>query len=170
MELGILYLSLLISLQGGWGVGRFAVLTLLFRKGKVSSWTVVPRSKVSAKGKQQIIRLIFHLWVNRLATANELNVVGCIWAWTRDKKTCSNRLSDMTCYAAKHWKFVAPKVKLFICFWSARSAHLLFFSVFSNISPPSNTLIRFNFWSKDRLTKKKDRILIKDLIGNKWKI
>ena len=27
----------------------------------------------------------------------------------------------------------------------------------------------FNFWSKDQLTKKKDRILIKDLISNKWK-
>ena len=27
----------------------------------------------------------------------------------------------------------------------------------------------FNFWSKDQLTKKKDRILIKDLISNIWK-
>ena len=27
----------------------------------------------------------------------------------------------------------------------------------------------FNFWSKDQLTKKKDRVLIKDLISNKWK-
>ena len=27
----------------------------------------------------------------------------------------------------------------------------------------------FNFLSKDQLTKKKDRILIKDLISNKWK-
>ena len=27
----------------------------------------------------------------------------------------------------------------------------------------------FNFWSKDQLTKKKDRILIKDLISNNWK-
>ena len=29
---------------------------------------------------------------------------------------------------------VVSKVKLFTCFWSARSAHLLFFSIFSNIS------------------------------------
>ena len=28
---------------------------------------------------------------------------------------------------------------------------------------------RVNFWSKDQLTKKKDLILIKDLISNKWK-
>ena len=28
---------------------------------------------------------------------------------------------------------------------------------------------RVNFWSKDRLTKKKDRILIKDLVSNNWK-
>ena len=28
---------------------------------------------------------------------------------------------------------------------------------------------KFNFLSKDQLTKKKDRILIKDLISNKWK-
>ena len=29
--------------------------------------------------------------------------------------------------------------------------------------------VRFNFLSKDQLTKKKDRVLIKDLISNKWK-
>ena len=29
-------------------------------------------------------------------------IVDCIWAWTRDKKTCSNRVHDMTCFAAKH--------------------------------------------------------------------
>ena len=28
---------------------------------------------------------------------------------------------------------------------------------------------RVNFWSEDQLTKKKDLILIKDLISNKWK-
>ena len=31
------------------------------------------------------------------------------------------------------------------------------------------TLNKFNFWSKDQLTKEKDKILIKDLISNKWK-
>ena len=29
-------------------------------------------------------------------------IVDCIWAWTRDKKTCFNRVHDMTCFAAKH--------------------------------------------------------------------
>ena len=28
-----------------------------------------------------------------------------ILAWTRYKKTCSNRVPDMTCFAAKHLKF-----------------------------------------------------------------
>ena len=34
---------------------------------------------------------------------------------------------------------------------------------------PRPHLLEFNFWSKDQLTKKKDRILIKDLISCKWK-
>ena len=33
----------------------------------------------------------------------------------------------------------------------------------------SVTLFKFNFESKGQLTKKKDRILINDLISNKWK-
>ena len=33
----------------------------------------------------------------------------------------------------------------------------------------SKPVSKFNFWSKDQLTKKKDRILIKDLISNKRK-
>ena len=45
-------------------------------------------------------------------------------------------------------------------------------SSFWNRGPgePGNGLLDiFNFLSKDQLTRKKDRILIKDLISNKWK-
>ena len=57
------------------------------------------------------------------------------------KNTCSNRVPDMTCFAAKHLKFRTAvkanchaKGTLFICFWSASSAHISFFSTFRHIS------------------------------------
>ena len=44
---------------------------------------------------------------------------------------------------------VVSKVKLFTCFWSARSAHLLFFSIFSIISRSeiAHLLSRIILWS-----------------------
>ena len=53
-----------------------------------------------------------------------ITVGNCIYAWTRNKKkTCRNRVPDMTCFAAKHLKFDSSvkanchaKGKLFICF------------------------------------------------------
>ena len=51
---------------------------------------------------------------------------------------------------------VVSKVKLFTCFWSARSAHLLFFSIFSNISRSETAhlflwIIRWSFTTPEIL-------------------
>ena len=44
---------------------------------------------------------------------------------------------------------VAPKVKLFTCFWWVRSTHLLFCTIFSNISrtETAHLLLRIMLWS-----------------------
>ena len=61
----------------------------------------------------------------------------------QDRKTCSNGVKDMKCFAAKHLKFdCRTKRKLFICFLSARSVHISFFSTFRHISHSETAHLR----------------------------
>ena len=73
------------------------------------------------------------------------------------QKTGSNRVPDMVNVFCRQTfevrqplkQTVAPKVKLFTCFWWARSTHLLFFAILSSISrtETAHLLLRIILWS-----------------------